>query len=215
MFGFNSQPATGAPPAVANIAALTAIPVLNRVETGAEVLVLLTRTGGGAAQYILEPAISTTPDGLYVVATADDATRQWVLEGISDFGIIQVVSAEISFTAIQTVQVLPPMNYRTFFALTPAYDLTVRDGTVTTGPTAQCGTDAGITSIFPSGVQAALAGTPTVNSRVLPTGTVTSLYNQDMSTNGLRFQITVGATLGTATQLKGRIMTAIGFARFP
>jgi hypothetical protein len=197
-------------------AALAAINVntgASKFKTGSMAFVTAMKTGGGPGIYILQANISATPDSFYVVATADDATRQWVQSCIQESAIICAYTAEIDLTAIQTILIYPPTGYKLDVNLALGWLITQKDGTVTTGPTAQAGVDAGITNLCASTIQAITA--TAINNRAAMTGAVTANANLDMSAGtGLKVQITTGAILGTATVFKARMSTNFMISKF-
>jgi hypothetical protein len=160
-------------------------------------------TGTGLT-YILQAAIGTA-DGVLLVATADDVTRQWIQIGLASKSLVSFETNDIDLTTPQIVQVITPMarsiNFPT--GLQGNFVITQKDGTVTTGPTLQVGSDAGISNLDASQLVATLA-TQAVNTRTTPTTVGPVPGNLDMTANGLRLQITIGSILGTATVHKAR-----------
>lgn len=216
MFGFvGAGPCNEGMPAisVATPAALAALPVQG-LENGQPAYVAAMRVGAGPGIYILQPVRSTAPDSFFVVATADDPARQWVFHSISEAGTLALYSAELDLTAIQTLTLVPPLAYRQTAIGAAGLAITQKDGTVTVGPTLQAGTDAGISNLCASTVQAALAAAA-LNTKVSLTGQPVTTAGLDMTTNGIRLQITVGATLGTATVFKARLGYFIFTTQYP
>lgn len=181
--------------------------------TGTAAFVAAMRTGGGAAVYRLQAAISTAPDGFFVVATADDATRQWVFFGIVEQGYLNILSSEIDLTQIQTLQILPPIGYRYEQVNVPVIVLTAVDGTVTSWQTSNMGTNVTINDINTSATQLPPSSVAPGAQAQIPGGVV-AVNNLDLSAHGIRYQITVGAVRGTATVLKARVRLSLGLAKF-
>jgi hypothetical protein len=158
----------------------------------------------GTGTYSLQPAVSSAPDSIYVIPTSDDPTRQWVATSILQ-GFVSVISAELDLTQVQNVELLPPLNYKVGTVLALAWIITQRDGTVSAGPTAQGGFDAGATDLAASTLNAAIA-TAAVDTRTVLAGGVAANSNLDASIgNGLVVKITSGAGLGSATVFKARV----------
>lgn len=187
----------------------------NRFSNGQPAMVNAMRPGSGAGLYYLSPAISILPDNFFVVPTFDDPLRQWVYIGIQEQGTLSIVSAEIDLTVSpQTIFVLPPLTgYHNEIGLALGWFPTQKDGTVTTGPTAQAGTDAAIVNLVASTIQAGLAAGG-LNTRQIFSGAVAASTNLDLSANGIIVKITNPATLGTATVFKARIGMFSSLAKF-
>jgi hypothetical protein len=187
------------------LAAINTNTVGSILKTGSTALVTAMRAGSGPGFYVLQAAISTAPDGFFIIATADDASRQWVHSSIQDQGFITVTTVEIDFTVSpQTIHILPPMNYRLSTVTPLAWAVTAKDGTVTTGPTMNSGTDSpAFVNFNTSALQTTFPGAA-VNSRALMSGATTTQSWQDLTTSGYVAQITNPVTLGTATTMKAR-----------
>lgn len=196
-------------------AALAAIGALG-LPTGHFAFVTAMRTNGGSGLYILQPAVSSTPDSFFVIATADDATRQWVYYLIQEQGTVGYLGDEIDLTvAPQTIVILPPLiGFR--FVLSQAFQwvITVKNGTVTTGPFCNTGTDATFTDVCANANS--LTAATNLDQAAAFQGTTTNPgpNNKDLTTRGLKTQITVGAALGTATLFKARIRGILTFAKY-
>jgi hypothetical protein len=188
------------------LAALSVAPFLS----GQHARVKAMRAGGGSAEYVLQEAVSTTPDTFFVVPTADDSARQWVHSSIQEQAVLTCYTSELDLTQTQTVTIFPPLGYRLALISNMQWCITQRDGTVTTGPTVQVGTDNGISNLSASAVNN--IGGNAVNST--PNFIAASQCNLDMSTNGVRLQITSGAVLGTATVFKARVRITMALAKF-
>jgi hypothetical protein len=187
----------------AELATLSVAPFLS----GQHASVKTMRAGAGAAEYILQPAVSTLPDAVFVVPTLDDSSRQWVHSSIQEQGILACYTQEIDFTvAPQTIIVFPPLNYRIGNLLAINQVLTARDGTVTTGPTVQAGTNNSSDDMITSSVQSTLA-TANVGARNAPVGAVAGVNDLNLATNGVKYIITAAAVLGTATKFKGKLLS--------
>jgi hypothetical protein len=196
--------------AVNTPAALAALPVAGNYGNGQTAVVLAARTGGGPATYVLQPAISSTPDGFLIIATNDDASKQWVSSLLKEQANIALSSAEIDLTVVADYVLVPPVPFSILSGTRAlAIGITQKDGTVTTGPTMQGGTDATFTNLCPSTVQATIAAAA-VNSLNNLSGNVANIFGFDMSSHGIKVRITSGAVLGTATVFKGRIVTVVG-----
>jgi hypothetical protein len=117
---------------------------------------------------------------------------------------VYVTTAEVDLTQPQTIQLMPPMGFHGIAANNPTILLTQKDGTVTTGPTVQVGSNAAINDIAPSAVATTVA-TQAVNTVAALAAVVSPLVVLDYSSFGVRFQITAGAVLGTATVLRARL----------
>lgn len=198
----------------AALAALNVNAAGSTIKTGTPAIVAAMRLNGGAGIYYLEAAVSVAPDSFWVIATADDVARQWVHAAIVEQGLFSVYSQEIDLTVVQTITLVPPLTgFKMYLAQPIGIGLTVRNGTVTAGPTAQAGTDAGISNMDSSTVQAAWA-TAALNTRSLMVTAAAANDNLDLAANGVQFKITVGSTLGTATQHKGRLNFLASLAKF-
>lgn len=168
---------------------------------------------GGVARYYLADAISNAPDNFYVCQTPDNPGLQWVHAALMEQSNLGVLTTEIDFTVPQTLVVVPPLtDFRWNFCQSPQWIVTAKDGTVTQGPTAQMGTDAGISNILPSTIQTITGLSVNGNQNINPLPTTAN--NLDMSVTGWRLQITVGAILGTATTFKGRLRMLWQLARY-
>lgn len=192
---------------VANVAALAALVTVVAsgvgYPTGTQAFVV--STGG---LYVLRAAVSASPDSVYVVATSDDVSRQWVDPGLKDRGQVSIYGAPINMAATGVTVLFPPCP---FFMTTPAsftLAIAAKDGTVTVGPTVRLGTNATNDNIGPA---ASLAGftTQAVGTRVLLSNATPNNVDVDMTLTGLRLEVTVAATLGTATVLTARPVTTI------
>jgi len=187
--------------AVATPAALAALAVAG-IPSGQQALVAATRVGAGSGIYILQTAVSSTPDSFFVIATADDAARQWVMSVIQEGQLVSFVTPAIDYTAPQVVTIYPPIGYRIASSLALAQGITTKDGTVTTGPTVKFGTNATRDNMAPATAQVTLAAAA-VNTTTGVTGLVAASFGFDLTSDGMKYEITVGAVLGTATQFKG------------
>lgn len=213
-FGFNGL-GTDAPIIDAEAPAALALLNVTGLANGQHAFVEAMRTAGGPGEYILQDAISATPDAFFVVATADAPTRQWVYAPILEQGVVGVETVSLDLTVSpQTIVLLPPMSYLEMVILAPAWILTQRNGTVTTGPTINIGTDATFTDLTASGVQTAL-GAATVNARSACTGNVVANNNLDLTARGCKLQVTNPATLGTATAFKAKLNVVFMLSRNP
>lgn len=188
---------------------LASIPTLGPLteggyQNGQMAFVSAMRSGSGPGVYYLQQAISSSPDNFFVVPTADDPSRQWVFWQIQEKNILNFFSTEIDLTQPQTLVLVPPINYSMITRLAIGVFITQKDGTVTTGPTAQAGTDNAISNIVPSTLQTNTANAA-LNVRTTLNGILATIYNLNLATNGIKFQITAGAVLGTATVFKARI----------
>lgn len=207
-----------APVLAASPSDLASIPTLGPITEGGYLngqtaFVSTIPNGNGPAVYCLQPAISVNPDNLFVIPTPDDPTRQWVYQQVQEQALFSYVTDEIDLTKPQTITLIPPISYISKVVLGNQFNFfpTQKDGTITTGPTAQAGTDAAMTNYFPSTVQTNLVA-GAVNTLVNPNGILTTVSNLSLTANGLRIQITSGAVLGTATVFKARISGAMGIA---
>jgi hypothetical protein len=154
--------------------------------------------------YVLQNALGTV-DNYLLIATADDAARQWVDMAVVT-GFVTFVSPLIDFTQAGIYQVITPIAKHLFVALGPSANI-LKDGTITTAPTLKIGTNASndnmCPSVTPSGFTTAANGTR-VTINVATGGTLPADF--DLTANGLRLQITSPAVLGTASYLTGRII---------
>lgn len=194
----------------ANPAELAGI-ATSRFVNGQQAIVGAMRTNSGPGVYTLQGLTSNNPDNFFVIPTFDDPLRQWVYEALLNQSYYTFVSAEIDLTkAPQSIIILPPLSLTTFGLTRFNWAITAKDGTVTTGPTAQAGSNAAVTNFFVNGVQTALAA-GALNASVVPTGLTTStVSNLDLTANGIVLQITAPAVLGTATVFKARILSSTG-----
>jgi hypothetical protein len=185
----------------------------NRFQNGQKATVASMRTGAGLGAYTLQAAVSVSPDNFFVIPTFDDPLRQWVYDAIEEQGTINVMSAELDLTKNQTIVLVPPVTYKFIGGLLGlTWNVTQMDGTVTTGPTAQSGSDAAFTNIAPSTLQAALTAA-VVNHGVGFVGLIANVENRDLSANGIVVQITSPAVLGTATVFKAKLAIEIQIYR--
>jgi hypothetical protein len=183
----------------AELATLAVAPFLS----GQHARVKAMRASAGPGEYVLQDAISTAPDGFFVVQTADDSNRQWVAAGIAEQAAFGFVSVEFDLTQAQTVTLLRPLNYKPLVVSGVGIFATQKDGTVTTGPTTQCGNDVGISNFASSTIQSTLASS-TAGTRTALQGSSNGTSIIDLSTGALKLQITSGAVLGSATVFRGR-----------
>ncbi len=159
--------------------------------------------------FILQPAVGTA-DGRFIIATPDDATRQWVLLSVVDGGTGRILATtlEVDLTVAQTFNIIPPINFRAAAPVNLRVFITQKDGTVTTAPTLQSGANAAINDLNASSTTAAFV-TQALDTVVSPLNVVSPSNVMDLSTFGLRVQITSGAVLGTATVFKGRFFMEV------
>ena len=161
----------------------------------------LSFTGGVNPAGSIAAASASVPGTMSAADFAKLATVPVSAGVITDF-----LTDEIDLTQAQTVVLVPPQAaLKLARAVSFAYLVTQKDGTVTTGPTVKAGTNANNDNILSATVQSSLAGTA-LNVSNTPNGTLTLLANQDISATGYRLEITVGAALGTATIFKCRIL---------
>lgn len=176
----------------------------NKYGNGQPAVVAAMRPNGGPGLYTLQASISSNPDGFLVVATADDPLRQWVYWQITEQGTIGFVSAEVDLTVSpQTIVLLPPMAYKMIPELGLSWFTTQKNGTITTGPTAQAGTDVNAINYVPSTIQAGIVGSTTTSRTIMNGISTTSFF--DLTTFGLVVKITAPAVLGTSTVFKARL----------
>lgn len=154
--------------------------------------------------YKLQSAISTAPNNIFVVATADDPTRQWVDVNLYDGCGLSFISAEFDFTVPQTIQLICPLTgLKAELDGGVRFTISQKNGTVTTGATTKFGTSATFDNYYTATVQTSLAS-QAVSTAFAPLGGVVPLPAETDLSNGTKLVITVGAVLGTATVLKGR-----------
>lgn len=187
--------------AVADITALSALATSSKYQTGAIAWVASTRQA-----FVLQAALGTA-DSQFIVATSDDATKQWVDKNVCGNGVITLFSSLIDFTAAATTTILTPMALHGNALSTLVIIYTAKDGTITTAPTLQAGTNGSNNNHAASQTPAAFTS-QAQGTRISITGVSPSLADYDLAATGFRLQVTSGAVLGTATQCKGRaVMT--------
>lgn len=124
--------------------------------------------------------------------------------GLNSFAL----SAEINFaTAAGVGVIVPPTAIKLSSGGGGVILLTAKDGTVTVAPTLQIGTNAAINDLNGSQTPAGFT-TQAVDTRIVLTTPSPVGANLSLATNGIRYNVTAGATLGTATVLRGRILMA-------
>lgn len=209
--GYASTVIADTPSSLARIRTLG--PVTEGGYQDGQVALVSAMANGKPGLYIFQPSISIAPDGLYIVASPDDPTHQWVYQPIQEQGVVSITTPEIDLTQPQIINLIPPMNYKYSAFFIPALFPTQRDGTVTTGPTMQYGTDAGMSNLNPSTVQTTVTSAA-IGTRNLITLTNLAENNIDLSQFGLRVQISAGAVLGTATVFKAYINVVFTIGRY-
>lgn len=155
--------------------------------------------------FTLVPTVGT-PDGVVLLATSDDTTRQWLLsEVMAGTGCrIDITTPEVDLTQPLTIQIVPPMAFKGQAPVTPRAIITQLNGSVSTAPTLQIGSNAAINDINTSGATPAFTTQAANTLLTLATGNINPSNVIDYSLFGVRLQITVGATLGSATVFKGK-----------
>lgn len=153
--------------------------------------------------YVLQNALGTV-DNYLLIATADDAARQWVDMAVVT-GFVTFVSPLIDFTQVGTYQVITPMAKHLFIGLGPGASI-IKDGTITTSPTLKIGNNATNDNLCPSTTPAGFISNNSGTRITITTAGVGILADYDLTANGLRLQITSPAVLGTASYLTGRII---------
>lgn len=131
---------------VADIAALTALNVAG-MTSGCQAFVAST-----AQTFVLGPAIGTA-DGRWVIATADDVTRQWGLFGLAAGQFCTFTSDVISAAATSAgLLVAPALTGKTFVPQRYSIDLTggTLSGTISTAASIAIGTDPAHANFVPA-----------------------------------------------------------------
>jgi len=167
----------------------------------------------GVRSFVLMDAVSVAPDGIYIVATADDPTRQWVFGSLCSGGVASVFSPEIDLTAVGNTVCVPPITGFKFSPLSiPQFAITAKDGTVSVAPTLNVGFTSPNFADIATGQTPAAFASQLVNTRVFVSTVAAHPANADFSASGIVVRVTAGATLGTATQLKARLYYSLQLA---
>lgn len=154
-------------------------------------------------------AVAVLPANADLLLTPGQAWPMAQSAGLQAFALVCPVSQEIDFAAAPaTYTIVSPVGLKVPAGVATIIAITAKDGTVTVAPTLQLGTNAGINDIAasqtPGGFVSQAAGTRLSLTSPSP------INSLDLTTNGIRLQITAAATLGTATQLKGRVLFSPG-----
>lgn len=158
------------------------------------------------------PAASASTAGLQSVADFNKlATVPTFSIGALSLGL-SFISDEIDFTATGTTILIPPCAFKMSRPPGLAWASTVKDGSVTTGPTTKIGTNANNDDSFASTAQANLAAAAVNVATTVQGAASPTPANLDLSATGFRVQITSAAVLGTATAFKGRLVVTTPFA---
>ncbi len=156
--------------------------------------------------FVLRTAVGI-PDGKLVLSTPDDQTRQWAVQSIMGGQTntrVVYTSPEVDLTQPQIVTLIPPINFKGMSTINPRIFVTQKNGTVNAPPTIQIGANSTINDVNVSSNTATLAS-QALNTVVILSGVVNPHNLLDFSQFGIRFQITAGAGLGSATSFKGRV----------
>jgi hypothetical protein len=111
-------------------------------------------------------------------------------------------TAPIDLTVTGTYQVIPPVAKR-FDRNTTAWEIKTKSGTISTNPTWQVGANAAVDNLLPSQTPTGFTTNAVETSTAAATSFVTPTPFVDLTTNGLRIQVTVAAT-GTNPVLTAR-----------
>lgn len=159
----------------------------------------------GAAEYVLQDAISAAPDGAYIVATADDPTRQWCYFTLLAGHMVAFEAAvEVDLkVAPQDILVVPRMDRR-IRALQVSCWITATN-TVTVAPTLSAGTNAPnynnqATAAAPAGFTTQTVDTTVFLATAAGAGFPSPIH--DLSAGGIFVRVSGAAT---ATTLKVRL----------
>ncbi len=151
------------------------------------------RVGAGNGEFVLQPLVSIAPDSFFVIPTFNDPLRQWVFMAIGE---------QLTLSVGTTVFV-PPMNFGV--APTTLQLVMTKDGTITTAPTLRGGTNATNDNLAISQVPATIV-TQATGTRVLLVAPAPLFGDLSLAALGIRFEVQVGAVLGTATFLRARVI---------
>jgi hypothetical protein len=144
--------------------------------------------------------VSANPQDIPTSALVAPVPGEWGFYGIW-------ITAEINMAATGTTIAVPTTAFTAGTKLVQFvtfFDYTSKDGSVTTGPTLNIGTNAGINDLAASQTIAAFAS-QAVNTRILITNPSPIPTNIDPTVNGIKVQVTGAAVLNTATACKARL----------
>lgn len=168
-------------------------------------LIQVDPTSAGYPAPVGAMAYSFATSTLYVKtgSGAADWTKIPITGGTAAFGAVSSLGWPVPFVAYTdaidlsvtgTYQVVQPVAARLFRILAPQWEIKSKTGTVSASPTFQVGTNSGINDINSSGTAAGFTS-QAAETAVLTSTAVSPTPYPDLSANGVRVQVTAGATL--------------------
>lgn len=151
----------------------------------------------GGALFTTTDGVTFVPFAGIPVATPSTAGLMSAI-GSSGAPTLTFYSAIIDLTLVGLSVVIPPIALRLRSKGTTSWGWEIKATTAcTVGPTIQCGTNTAANDYIASAVQSAFT-TQAIETNISPTPVAPNPFN-DLSTNGFRMNVTVGATATVLT----------------